>query len=67
MPVFLIEFHPLQTLFSLGILLGARHGDARGIDAAAVYFGLLFWRPLLDAVQQVREAAYQAGVIATWA
>lgn len=70
MPVFLIEFRPLRTLFglfSLGILMGARHGDPRGVAIAAVYFGLLFWRPLLDAARMVPDIVHEARVTAGWA
>ena len=70
MPVFLIEFRPLRTLFgifSLGILLGARRGDPRGVAIAAVYFGVLYWRPLLDAARWTREAAYEVNLFVTWA
>jgi short subunit fatty acids transporter len=67
MPLFIIESRPPRYLFfvfSLGILLDAKHGNAYGVAIAAIYFGLLLWRSLLDAARQLREAAHQASVIA---
>ena len=70
MPLFIIEFRPLRYLLLVlivGILRGAVDGDWQALVILSVCVLLLWGHSLLDAVQQVREAAHQAGVIAGWA
>ena len=70
MPVFLIEFRPLRTLlfiFGCSVLMGARHGDPRGVFIAAVVFAPFYWRPLLDAIRSSMEAAREVVLFVEWA
>ncbi len=53
--------HPVRPV-QHELLMGAQHGGRRGIVIVAIYFGLLFWRPLLDAARQAREAACKVGL-----
>lgn len=70
MPLFIIEFRPLRYLLLaliVGVLRGAAHGDWQALVILSVCAVLLWWRPLLDAVWQVREAAYEVCVFVEWA
>ncbi len=70
MPLFLIEFRPIRFLLFVlvfGLLRGAAHGDLQAIVICGVCAGLLWWRPLLDAARQVREAVYEVRVTVQWA
>lgn len=70
MPLFIIEFRPLRYLLLVlivGVLRGAAHGDWQALVILSMCVVLLWWRPLLDAVRQMQEAAYKVRVFVEWA
>ena len=70
MPWFVIEFRPLRYLlfiFVLGVLRGAANGDWQALVILSACSVLLWWPSLLDAVRDLREAAYQVGLFVEWA
>ena len=70
MPWFVVEFRPLRYLLFVlvvGVLRGAANGDWQALVILSVCVLLLWWGPLLDAVRDVREAAYQARAFVEWA
>ena len=70
MPLFIIEFRPLRYLLLVllvGVLRGAVNGDWQALVILTVCVLLLWWHPLLDAVRDLREAAYQVGLFVEWA
>jgi len=70
MPLFILEIRPLRYLllvFGVGVLRGAANGDPHALVILSVCAALLWWCPLLDAARELREAVYQASIIAEWA
>ncbi len=70
MPWFVVEFRPFRyVLFVLvvGLLRGAANGDWQALVILSVCVLLLWWGPLLDAVRDVQEAAYEARMFVEWA
>lgn len=65
-----IEFRPFRFLLfvlGFGLLRAAAHGDPRAVVICSACAVLLWWRSLLDAARQVREAAYEVRVLVEWA
>ena len=70
MPWFVVEFRPLRYLLLVlvvGVLRGVANGDWQALVILSVCVVLLWGHSLLDAVEQVREAIYQARLWMEWA